>query len=1460
MLLAAGVYVASESAYVQTRLAKWMASYLSDELDAKVEIDKVNIDFFNRVVLKGLLIHDQRGDTLIYSGRFRAIVYRLNRKNNSYGFSQIGMDSAVVNLRRIDPSGRTNLDFLTERLANPDDQPRRAKKPLKLTSSEILLLNTRFSYRNPYGNEKKRGLDFNDISIDDLHGTFREFYFEKDSLNVIVEDFGFVEHSGFRLDSMAAETYLNPGKLAFGNLVLRTDHSALAGDVALNHGDWGNYESFVDSVEWDANFTESSLNFRDIGFFAEGLYDVDLPISLSGGVRGAISELKGRNLRLGSMGETVLHGDIDLTGLPDFENTFIDFRIRLLSSDYDAIRNINQRLWSDTSGVQTLPKELERAGALQFRGSFTGFPRDFVAFGDLRTAAGHLALDLNLERDTAANRIEYRGGLKTNNFDIGRLLDVDSLGEVSAELQVVAYSAGQFQSATMNGTIRKLGFSGYDYRRINLDGTLSKQKFTGHVHSTDPNADFNFDGTVDFSGELPFYDFEADVRNFNFSRVKLVDFGDEFSVSSVLALRATGSELSNFVGQLNAANTFLCYGDSVLYLDNLGLSMSGDSDGRRIRFNSDVVDLTITGVFDPEELPDAFANLAGDIFPSIRTEVPITPNEQFEFSVNYRSSQSILGFLIPGVRISANTSAYGQFNSTDGVFELFLRSENLSYGDITFEDLTIDVGKVGDSADGKLFASRIGLGGFTFENPDLSLKASGDAVQMGLGWLNENGTTSGDLQSSMEVLSDKRMRFEIQPGRLGLSDVNWTIDSLAVIHRDSTHFDISNFHISADRQVVSLSGAIGEGRGDTLTVRVDNLRMGTLDSIGFDLGKRIEGTLDVVASLRDFYGDRTLEANGLLAGFEIEDRHLGDLRIRSNYLAGGDSLGVDATLLNEGVKLLDYRGHYAVKSDEPLSGKLLLDDFDLEALNVFEIPEVSKFKGTADGVITVAGSFEKPLIEGYIDFKDMQFTVDYLNATFNFSDRVRVENDFFGIDYKPITDELGNRGHVVASAFHDNFKNWSYDISAEVSNFLALNTTREMNNLYYGQAWATGNIAISGYEGMLEVNIDARTEKGTDIKLPLDESEDVAMGDFVHFLSGDGDEDEQEHEVNLEGVRMLLNVEATPDAQVQLIFDEAAGDILRGRGSGRLTLETTPAGEFNMFGRYEITSGTYNFTMGTLINKQFTLRPGGVIGWYGDPYGADMELSAVYDLRTPLYPVLIENRELYRNRELVNVVLNLGGKLFEPSIAFEIELPQAGTTERSQLASAVNTTNELNQQVFSLLILNRFMDVAAIDQSRAMASGARALYSANTSEFISNQLSGWLSEISREFNIGINYRPGDEVSNQEFAVALSTQLFNERLSISGNIGVTSTTDAQLTQGQSGILGDFLLEYSLTEDGKIRLKVFNETNPYEVFSTSNSLYTQGVGLIYREEFDTLDEFFEKVGKLFSNSKVKVQPVP
>jgi len=141
---------------------------------------------------------------------------------------------------------------------------------------------------------------------------------------------------------------------------------------------------------------------------------------------------------------------------------------------------------------------------------------------------------------------------------------------------------------------------------------------------------------------------------------------------------------------------------------------------------------------------------------------------------------------------------------------------------------------------------------------------------------------------------------------------------------------------------------------------------------------------------------------------------------------------------------------------------------------------------------------------------------------------------------------------------------------------------------------------------------------------------------------------------------------------------------------------------------------------------------------------------------------------------------------------------------------------------------------------------------ANTSELLSNQISNWLSQISDDFNLGFKYSPGNDISNEEIALALSTQLFNEKLSLSTNVGVSRNTTTSAT-GTTNLIGDIRIEYKLTPEGKIRLVVYNESNDYRMAAVQQSPYTQGIGVIYRTEFDTMEEFFAGFKRLMKGKK-------
>ena len=120
----------------------------------------------------------------------------------------------------------------------------------------------------------------------------------------------------------------------------------------------------------------------------------------------------------------------------------------------------------------------------------------------------------------------------------------------------------------------------------------------------------------------------------------------------------------------------------------------------------------------------------------------------------------------------------------------------------------------------------------------------------------------------------------------------------------------------------------------------------------------------------------------------------------------------------------------------------------------------------------------------------------------------------------------------------------------------------------------------------------------------------------------------------------------------------------------------------------------------------------------------------------------------------------------------------------------------------------------------------QGLYS-TVSEALSNQLSNWLSQWSNAFDIGLNYRPGDpaaEISSNEVELAVSTQLFNDRVSINGNVDMGTQTSS------SPIAGDFNIDVKIVPSGKVRLKAFARSNNDVLYGTSQSPYTTGAGVM------------------------------
>ena len=302
--------------------------------------------------------------------------------------------------------------------------------------------------------------------------------------------------------------------------------------------------------------------------------------------------------------------------------------------------------------------------------------------------------------------------------------------------------------------------------------------------------------------------------------------------------------------------------------------------------------------------------------------------------------------------------------------------------------------------------------------------------------------------------------------------------------------------------------------------------------------------------------------------------------------------------------------------------------------------------------------------------------------------------------------------------------------------------------------------------------------------LPLDGADEVVLPDFISFSDRSNPNETEESGMDLIGIKMNFNMEVTPEAQISLVFDEVVGDVMTGNGTGDISMEIDEFGEFSMYGFYEINEGNYLFTMFDFINKPFTVRKGGTISWYGNPYNADINLIAAYETKASLYDIMPESeREEYRGNTDVNCLMKLTDNLFNPDLSFEIELPKSGESAKAVLNNVISSDEELNKQVFSLMVLNKFLPRSnAISSASGSALGAGV--GATSSDLLSSQIGNWLNGLSDDIEIGVNAKLGNQVGEDEVAVLMSKEFLNDRLEISGNFGYSNsnsgTSDEQNT--------------------------------------------------------------------------------
>jgi hypothetical protein len=1449
-----------QNSRIQTSLTKYIAGRIAEKLSARISVGSVSLTFINRLQLNDLCIEDQKGDTLLYAGKIKLTVGSYSRSRKEILLSRLNIEDSYIHLST-DTSGVLNLQFILDALSS-QGKPDSTASVIKVRKFRIE--NSRLAYTRQGGEWKGKGINFADVDLKSLNCSLENFTTASDTVIFTVKDLNFTERSGFCLTDFFANVSLSPGHFGLSELSIQTPLSVVSADhIKFSFFDIKDFSDFYNMVGLDIRFRSSQLSLSDIAFFAPDLEGLDEEFRFAGQFTGNLSNLKGNEVLLSYGLTSHLLTTFTLIGLPDIKSTFLNFNITNLTTNSEDLQSFSVPV----NGIEThlkLPASVEKLGTVSYSGKFTGYPDDFVAYGKFKTSLGELSSDLLLRPDSA-HTLFYEGTLKTRDFYLGRLINQDSLvGRVTMNAHIKGYTSKKSLLAKMEGTIDSLGFNRYNYRNIKLQGTLTDKVFDGSFNISDPNIQMAFKGMVKLSSESPVFAFTADVSRARPYYLHLDNTDPGYFASFLLETNFRGKNIDDFDGEIRIVNSLFRKKDKQLQMYDFRLIAINNADSNRIVINSDALDGEVRGSYKFSLLPSSFRNLVAGYLPSLSTGnepvIPASDNNSFVFQATLKNIHPVVAFFFPYMDLGNNTRISGHYRPQEKDVQIDLVSNLFSWNGNQWNDIVFSAISNLDA-----FTIRSSTGSLvltnsrSIDNIKLTSQVRMDTALVSVEWDSEVkplyrgkvtvtaglGKKTGSGLPSIDLLVD--------PADMSFNDTVWHMAGCN-IKLDSGSVSVDSFRMSNQNQNFLAGGKLSWDPEDAMRLTFKDIDLRLINPVMQKYKFNFEGRMTGDATIKDPFQNFTLLSDIKMNDLIINGEELGAGEFLANWNTRGNKIHIISSLGKGLVPALRMEGDYYPES-KVADFNFDLDKMKLKVFHTYTDFLVSDVKGIATGKLSLKGTLLKPEVNGSIRLMKSSFLVDYLQTRYNFSNDISlVHNNVILKDFE-FYDEKGNKALAEGTITTGFFQDFNLDLRIKTDNFEFLNTVEKDNPMFYGKIFAGGILRITGPADNLRLDITARSEKNSVFVIPLYTTEDVAVGDFIDWAEASSPSAEiiktkPRYEVNLKGIQMNFDLEVTPDAEVQLIFDPKIGDIIKGKGSGNLKVLINTLGQFEIYGDIIIEQGDYLFTLKNIINKKFTVEKGGRLSWNGDPEDANIDLKAIYNLKTTTSALDPTQDQLAsRKRIPVDCILNLSGKLMNPTIQPDISLPGADQQTTNIVKNSINTDEEMMKQFVSLLVMNNFYS------QQGFAQGGGGTAGVTTTELLSNQLSSWLSQISNDFDIGVNYRPGDMITSDELEVALSTQILNDRLTISGNLDMggkeTGTSSATTT---NNIAGDFDINFKVTD--KFNIKAFNRANDNLLFQTSP--YTQGVGIFYKEYFDNFRDLTSRFKKSEKKDTIRTSP--
>ncbi|MGY8946034.1 MAG: translocation/assembly module TamB domain-containing protein [Flavobacteriales bacterium] len=1351
-----------------------------------------------------------------------------------FNFNSLSLEGLNLNIYKYLDEDQTNLEIFLDKINRQNEE--------NLTNVDLNYLIDKIEFLNAVIKYKDLNSNNNLIVFSELNFLLKDFKFRNNEINFELDNLSLKNNYTIDLKNVSSFFTYKDKKLQLKDSKIQLGSSNLNVDLEFDFSKINEmtFEKISDFLLFDLDFKNSKIITSDFNLFYNKINSSYVSEwVLNGKLKGTLN-----NLYLNKINFT-----------NDENSVKFSSSIKYLFSkekDYDLFINFNKintsskivdLIFPKIFGT-IIPSSLKNLGRFELGGIAKVSSNKVESDFDLKINDGSIKSSLKISELSKIDNAVYEGIIKGYNLDLSKFINIVGVGRSNFEFDISGRGfTTDYLNSSVTGEINNISYKNRIFENIEIFGQVKDQVFDGNLISNDDNLNLVFNGLVDFRKDLIDFDFNTTINN---ADLYTLGFDQKGNLSGEITVKLRGSNMKDLIGDLTIKNAKYFTSEKVIDFDNFYAQLRNNENKRIINISSnDIINGILIGEFDFYNLKSSLFNSFGNHYSNFKLITPYN-TQNISFSLNLKPK--FFNLLNSGLLIDENTFVKGMFG-LDGFYQLSLESSKMEYNDIALESVELNINnnegyiKVGDLKSKLINGKDFNLKS-NFINDTLFIASTYNSMVQDVNNLKFYHTID---QSNKSIIGFTDLDLVVNNQDWSLDKRNTFLIPKLVFDRSIKDLELLNANFINNNQTIKFNIIEKINRSDySFSFKDVSLENFTSKKDDILFSGNINGDLKLNKENNLYKGNSELRVDDLKAN----DHDLGVANLNIEASKDLKSFNLSFNILKDSFEILDLNGNFSLEEEFiPLNMKLVTNNFDISPFSKIGKNVISSFEGLFNSSVSISGTSKFPTFSGSIQTDNVSFKIPYLNVQYQLKNNpifILENQSFFINNFTLYNEESSSEGYISGEVFHNKFKDWNLDLKIISDNLMILNTNASPDLLYYGKGMLNGKVIINGPGNDLSINVKGSTNVNTKLTIPIKKSQNTGDLNYLNFISSENNNESDITLIKKNGLKVDLNIEFNSFAKLEVILDSESNSKIEGTGNGNLNFQINTLGNFNIFGNFIVQNGSYFYKSLGIVNREFDIIKGSTLVWNGDPYLAEININANYEVPGGANPAILIQNTNFNRKILTNVNVFLSGNLIEMNTpSFEINFPNISGPIKSEIEYYLVDNEKKQKQAISLLYQGTFIDEVSL--------------SSVSSQAITNNLfqkaSGIIDDIftnsDDKMNIGINYLKGDKnaasslLNRDRLGLTLKTEI-SDKILINGKVGVPVGGIEE-----NVIIGDVQIEFLLNEEGNLKARFFNKENEYQYFANDIG-YTQGLGISYELEFDSFKEIFKKKSNLKPNN--------